>query len=208
MNIFATSADPIACAQFLDDRRVNKMCLETAQILSTVVGGPYKPTHVNHPCVRWVKEDLTHFNWLAKHGLALCHEYAVRFGQTHACQEVIKDMWTMAGYMSSDSPKYFADCTEAKLAMTNLDVHTKYRVTLINKWANDFQSPTWYGSRISPFLNGGGGGDDSDDSNYLYLCLDHPDICDHDIPDTGISKSWCKNCDQEFIMIMGEWVPS
>ena len=34
MNIFATSSNPKACAEYLDNKRVNKMILESAQMLS------------------------------------------------------------------------------------------------------------------------------------------------------------------------------
>lgn len=37
MNIFATDVSPVACAKALDDKRVVKMVLETAQMLSTAM---------------------------------------------------------------------------------------------------------------------------------------------------------------------------
>lgn len=37
MNIFATDISPVACAKALNDKRVVKMVLETAQMLSTAV---------------------------------------------------------------------------------------------------------------------------------------------------------------------------
>ena len=51
MNIFYLDPDPVAAAQMQCDKHVVKMALETAQILSTVLGGPYKPTHAKHPSV-------------------------------------------------------------------------------------------------------------------------------------------------------------
>ena len=49
MNIFVVDTYPVLAARALCDRHVVKMVLETAQILSTISGGPYRPTHQNHP---------------------------------------------------------------------------------------------------------------------------------------------------------------
>lgn len=38
MNIFVVDEDPAICAEYLDDKRVVKMVLETAQMLSTALG--------------------------------------------------------------------------------------------------------------------------------------------------------------------------
>ena len=61
MNIFVTSNCPKLSAQALDNKRVVKMVLETAQLLSTAIfinstityDNLYKPTHVKHPCTIW-----------------------------------------------------------------------------------------------------------------------------------------------------------
>jgi hypothetical protein len=59
MNIFVTSTCPKISAQALDNKRVVKMVLETAQLLSTPIfinnsdikyDNIYKPTHVKHLC--------------------------------------------------------------------------------------------------------------------------------------------------------------
>lgn len=63
MNCFFLSSIPHVCAAMHCDQHVNKMILESAQILSTVLHenhpmsySPtlmYKPTHKNHPTVKW-----------------------------------------------------------------------------------------------------------------------------------------------------------
>ena len=62
MNIFVISQNPDECAQALDDLRLNKMILETAQLLSTAIrfhgytgNLAYKATHINHPCSIWAR---------------------------------------------------------------------------------------------------------------------------------------------------------
>lgn len=61
MNIFRLDNDPISAAIYQCDKHVVKMCLETAQLLSTthrVLDGEeaspvlYKATHKNHPSAR------------------------------------------------------------------------------------------------------------------------------------------------------------
>jgi len=90
MNIFILDRDPILAAQMQCDKHVVKMVLESAQILSTINGGPYKPTHQNHPCVLWAKAGKDNWDWLWYHALALCIEYTRRYGKPHKCREVIE----------------------------------------------------------------------------------------------------------------------
>lgn len=90
MNIFILDTNPELAAQMQCDKHVVKMVLESAQILSTVCGGPYKPTHQNHPCVLWASRNRVNFAWLRKHALALCAEYTARYGRVHKCQAVIE----------------------------------------------------------------------------------------------------------------------
>lgn len=91
MNVFILSTNPVEAAQMQCDKHVVKQVLETAQILSTICGGPYKPTHQNHPCVKWARLNRTNFSWLKRHGLALCDEYTKRYGKVHKCHDVISE---------------------------------------------------------------------------------------------------------------------
>jgi hypothetical protein len=92
MNIFVLDKSPILAAQYQCDKHVVKMVLETAQILSTVAGGPYKPTHIHHPCVIWIRQGKENYKWLVAHGLALCEEYGYRYSKEHGCLEVIESL--------------------------------------------------------------------------------------------------------------------
>lgn len=92
MNIFILDTNPVIAAQMQCDKHVVKMCLETTQLLSTVAGGPYKPTHVNHPCTKWAGICIDNFNWLINHGIALCEEYTYRYGKVHKCEAIIKNI--------------------------------------------------------------------------------------------------------------------
>jgi len=92
MNIFVLDNDPVVAAQMQCDKHVVKMCLESAQMLSTVAGGPYKPTHAKHPCTVWAGKTLGNFRWLKLHGLALCDEYSYRYGKQHKCRDIIANI--------------------------------------------------------------------------------------------------------------------
>ncbi len=92
MNIFILDKDPEKAAQMLCDKHIVKMCLETAQILSTINGGPYKPTHMNHPCTLWASEYMQNYRWLVKHGIAIAKEYEYRYNKVHKSLEVIETL--------------------------------------------------------------------------------------------------------------------
>jgi len=102
MNIFAIegrkdNVDFVKSAQSLDNLRVVKMIVESCQILSTAmwnngVPAPYKPTHTNHPCVKWATESYVNFFNLAVHAEALLAEYNRRFGKIHKCENVLRDI--------------------------------------------------------------------------------------------------------------------
>lgn len=121
MNIFVTHKDPKVSAKNLDDKRVNKMILESAQMLSTAVhvldpdnisvfklftpegkrrklalhhkyGKVYMPTHVNHPCNIWIRQSRQNYMWLFYHLNALLLQYAYRSGKVHACTSLLSTL--------------------------------------------------------------------------------------------------------------------
>ena len=95
MNIFVLDADPAYAAQAHCDKHVPKMILESAQMLSTVFGGPYKPTHKNHPCTLWVAQSRQNAEWLWVLADALNCEYKDRFKheRNHKSWDAIEPVW-------------------------------------------------------------------------------------------------------------------
>jgi hypothetical protein len=84
MNIFVLDKDIEKCAEFHCDQHVVKMILESVQMLCTAlnkkgISTPYKPTHINHPCVLWVEHSFDNFCWLKNLTIALNDEYRFRF---------------------------------------------------------------------------------------------------------------------------------
>ena len=113
MNIFYISEDPVQAAQWMVDKHVVKMILESAQLLSTAhrlldgreVEGKsktgrkarrwvlddarepvlYSATHINHPSCVWTRTSVENYNWLVDHFFALMKEYTYRYEKTHKC---------------------------------------------------------------------------------------------------------------------------
>lgn len=111
MNIFYLSNDPIQSAQWMVDKHVVKMILESAQLLSTahrvldgteqaglslsgrkkkswVLGDArdnlmYQATHINHPSAIWARQAVENYAWLVDHMFALMQEYTYRYGRRH-----------------------------------------------------------------------------------------------------------------------------
>ena len=99
MNIFVLDSNPIKAARYHNDRHCVKMILESTQLLSTALPylekrrtGPYKPTHINHPCSVWTRTCKGNYLWLWKLCVALCGEYTHRYGRVHKCEAYLEDL--------------------------------------------------------------------------------------------------------------------
>lgn len=145
MNIFVVDPNPEVCAKALDDLRLNKMILETAQLLSTALRfrhtsmPVYKSTHVNHPCSVWARENKSNYSWLVTYFNALIMEKIARTGKSHKSSS----MWMMFAdgvkLMPDGDLTPFANCTPYKSS----GVFDAYKLTLQDKWAADKRPPKW-----------------------------------------------------------------
>lgn len=158
MNIFVTSNCPIKCAKNLDDKRVIKMVLETAQMLCTALNlqgqqTPYKSTHANHPANIWARETKSNWVWLWDHGIALCSEYTSRYGKTHKCEKVIKDLFKLKDSIPEGPITPFANCAANKSIGVNYkhikDTLIAYQLYLKDRWRTDKRPPTWHKKHIT-----------------------------------------------------------
>jgi hypothetical protein len=151
MNIFASDACPIKSAKFLDDKRVVKMVLESAQMLSTALhcvgaDSPYKPTHKNHPCSIWARNTKKNYIWLYKHFIALLQEYTNRYGKIHKCAEHKQAFINGRKYIPSGELQPHPNCARNKeynIDYSNLEVHEAYVRYLKARWKTDKRTPTW-----------------------------------------------------------------
>lgn len=96
MNIFVLDRNPALAAKYHCDRHMSKMILESAQMLSTVLGGSYKPTHANHPCTLWVGASRANAVWLVQLAYYLNAEWKTRYGhdREHKSAYVIAELVT------------------------------------------------------------------------------------------------------------------
>lgn len=99
MNIFILDQNQINCAVYACDQHLNKMILESAQMLCTALNekgmrAPYKSFNPKHPCCIWVMQSLSNWKWLRDHATNLEKERQYRFGPTrrHRSIEVIMSL--------------------------------------------------------------------------------------------------------------------
>ena len=166
MNIFKTFDCPFKCARVLDDKRVVKMVVESAQILSTTMHisnsttliPPYKTTHINHPCVKWAAESRQNFVWLLHHFIGLCNQYTSRYEKIHKCMDylpIFSEYSTIHIFPKEEITPHF-NCTQFK-DIENINL--AYKECLLDKWANDKREPKWHklrkdvDQRIALFTN-------------------------------------------------------
>lgn len=155
MNIFVTDTCPVESAVALDDKRVVKMALESAQMLSTAlhliegtpVPPPYRINHKNHPCTIWARTTKENYRWLLEHFVALCDEYTLRYGKVHASSLHLDTFKAALDFVQDGPLTPFANCTIFK---EETDTVKAYREFMIHKWKNlDSRKPTWK-NRQSP----------------------------------------------------------
>ena len=104
MNIFVLDSNPVKCAMYHCDKHVIKMILESAQMICTThyvspntsisYSIPYKITHINHPCTKWVRNSLSNYKWLLELITSLNDEFKFRYNKTinHKSYDSIKNL--------------------------------------------------------------------------------------------------------------------
>ena len=145
MNIFVLSEDPIIAAQYHCDKHVPKMILESAQMLSTVLNGPYLPAYRNHPCTLWVAESRENAMWLSEMAHELNSEFRKRFNnKSHQSWLVINDLWPEICKLPSNGLTPFAQAMPDHLKQDNSvqAYRDYYRTKTFATWR--FGAPWWW----------------------------------------------------------------
>lgn len=173
MNIFASSADPETSAHNLDDIRVNKMMLESAQMLSMAVafrlnssetriskrGFEYKsytnqkcpelmkphPMHIHHPCTKWARESKGNYEWLLEHLKALNSLYKFTSGKTHATKARIKHLESYIVEIPTGPLQPFRNSARCQIGSFQhvKDTNLAYQMYLSAKWDTDVIRVSW-----------------------------------------------------------------
>src|SRR6185369_3647140 len=96
MNIFRTDNNPAKAAEYLCDKHVVKMIVESCQLLCTALhvhnyhpDWAYKATHINHPSAIWCRQSSENYTWLCQHVDAMNQQYTLRYHKQHACSSLI-----------------------------------------------------------------------------------------------------------------------
>lgn len=151
MNIFYTHNDPRIAAQHLDDKRVIKMTLESAQIICAALilrgySAPYKLTHSRHPVVIWAAESPSNISWLVRWHTALAQTYKSFSGREHASYTtvgrifqslVIENEWPTPHPNCACNKKLGIDYTHIE------DTILAYSKYLRHRWSIDKRPPIW-----------------------------------------------------------------
>ncbi len=149
MNIFVLDLDPVQAARGQCNKHVVKMIVESAQLLVTAFPAgttPYRHTHVNHPCAKWVRASLSNYEWLLRHACELCNEYTRRYGKVHRTEHVITAL--DAPDLSDVGLTPFAQAMPDQYRRA--DVVEAYRGYYVGeksrfaKWAPRAQAPSWW----------------------------------------------------------------
>lgn len=95
MNLFFLDKDLTKCAQYHVDAHVGKIILEASQVLCTAfhlqnIEAPYKPSHVNHPTSKWVRQTRANLDWTIQYATALAEENHYRYGKWHKSFDVVR----------------------------------------------------------------------------------------------------------------------
>lgn len=150
MNIFYISPDPRECAQALDQLRLNKMQIETAQLISNGLRANgcrglhlYRSTHVHHPCTLWAAKNVRHMSWLIQYLHELYMEWGWRTPErsTHRSGEMAD--WFYVDLLTTEIPLLPWEDPPNVTPFPQMPVIEAYKQTLRNKWATGKRRPNW-----------------------------------------------------------------
>ena len=157
MNIFFLDKTPSFSAQYLCDKHIPKMLLESAQMLSTAVQNYtdrieelYKPAYPNHPMTKWVGFNRDCFSWALGNAVWINNEYEYRFKKKHKSFRIIQNILTN-NYIADIPDGFFK---EPPQCMPNEYRDTDYVVAYrryynankkyFAKWEKGRQQPDWW----------------------------------------------------------------
>jgi len=158
LNIFYLDRDIQKCAEAHCDKHVNKMILESGQLLASAhhltdptassIPGLYKLTHKNHPDAIWVRSSINHYLYVIDLMEALNRECQYRYehNRTHTTLQKVR-MWTLPSLPNipfTDPPKCVHE--DWKKLDDTVDAYRNYykrEKRDIVRWTKR-KAPIWY----------------------------------------------------------------
>jgi hypothetical protein len=156
LQIFLPDKDFNKCAEYLDDKRLNKIIVEAAQILSTALwvnncdiaetmyaeGKIYLPSHEFHPLVKWAASHNLNFMQVNGYLISLVDEYYYRFNKIHKCSDMYYTFCILQKHIKNTGDYCRQpNCTTHHKHIK--DIFLAYREELCYKWNNDKVKPKW-----------------------------------------------------------------
>lgn len=157
MNLFILDYNPDVAAEYHCDKHVVKMILETAQMICTtahqlnIAKVPYKATHQNHPCTKWVRESKQNMLWTLDLFYALHEEWQYRYNHENEHLSMYKlssnlDLYGIANMLPDIGLTEFAQAMPD--GYKNVDAVKAYRDYYINDKAElltytNRNKPSW-----------------------------------------------------------------
>lgn len=177
MNIFYTHSDPQLAIHNLDDKRVAKMALESAQILQGAIWNarygdevpseprkddpPYRVslTQRHHPCMKWAG-NRANYTWLLKHFEALCFEHTTRYPDKVFLAAYLRCFDYCRNHADEIPTGYFVEPRALMfepIASLSIPITGRYKVYLAHKYLYTDKRKTTFGNRPVPkFLTNDG----------------------------------------------------
>lgn len=149
MNIFVLDLVPSYAARYHCDKHVVKMCLEAAQMLSTVAGTGYKPAYEQHPCTVWTRHRLANYQWLWRLCHALGVEYYHRYGRVHKSHILLHEELPYEVDLPAGAATTFAlampdDCKDPDPVVAYRNYYRRYKAPKIQPFAyTNRERPKW-----------------------------------------------------------------
>ena len=156
MNIVFLDKNPQKAAEYLCDKHVPKMLLESSQMLCTAVQRHlgavedlYKPAYPKHPMTIWVGESQGNFNWALKNALFINTEYEKRFHKKHKSMRVINLIrywafnYDIPGGEMKAPPQCMPDYCKQPIVTEGYRKYYRNEKRYFAKWTNR-EVPKWF----------------------------------------------------------------
>ena len=157
MNIFFLDKTPEKSAEYLCDKHVPKMLLESCQMLSSAIqynamktiDGLYKPAYTHHPMTKWVGKNRSNFEWALVNAIEIEEEYEIRFNKIHKSGQIITEIelndlrFKLPEGGLTEPPQCMPDQYRNKNYVTAYRNYYRGEKTFA-KWEKGRQQPEWW----------------------------------------------------------------
>lgn len=157
MQLFILDKNPEKAVKMLADCHIIKLCLETAQILSSVIKNHNKqnnqllpkPYNPNHPVIKAINNQFK-INYVLKYNKALHNEFIYRFNKKHAYFSLI-NIYNKILFNDTDIKDDFSFAQDFKNFSTDehdivnaFKAYYKFKKSIIKRWKyTKTEEPNW-----------------------------------------------------------------